>query len=353
MNKMETLKSNKELLLSNQKLCTFDFEELTKYIRNKENVENIRIFLNLLMTTLNLKIRFKTIDIKIFLTSYIFIYHSDIVLKSNDEVNEQMKHHSYELSLCFDSLFDDYSLKNTLKFEKLYIEYIGFFNQWKKRDSLIILRPILKSYFELEIIRDEFKKVNNQDYLHINRKLKSLENNIKMIGGDDGLMYLKQKKIPVFKNEKIYSDVEKTVKKAFWDSIEENIENNKLEQIPLLLNDIKNMIKSMIKNKKYIDDLNNQIDIDLVKNILNSTNPDFKFIYNYISFLISKLFELQPPIEDKNTKLFKETIENMFQKQEKTSKMLRYFFENYFIKLEKIKNITSYINKNITKIEEI
>lgn len=350
---MNTLKTKKELLLSNEKLCSYNFDELSKYIRNKENVENIKNFLNLLMAALNLKLRFNLMETRTFLTSYIFMYQTDIVLKSNDEVNEKMKSCSYELSLCFDSLFEDYSLKNTLKFEKIYLEYVRFFNQWKKRDSLIMIRPILKSYFELELIRDEFKKVNNQDFLHIDRKLKSLENNIKIIAGDDGLMYLKQRKVPVFKNEKVYTDVEKTVKKAFWDSIEENIENNKLEQIPLLLNDIKNMIKSMIKNQKYIENLDNQIDTDMVSNLLKSTNPDFKFIYNYISFLISKLFELQPANEDKNTKLFKETIDNMFEKQEKTSKILRYFFENYFLKLEKIKQVTSYIQNNITKIEEI
>lgn len=350
---MNSLQTKKENLLSNKKLCSYNFEELTKYIQNKENVENIRNFLNILMATLNLKIRFKTMDTKTFLTHYLFMYQTEIILKTNDEVNEKMKSISYELSLCFDSLFTDYSLKNTLKFEQLYNDYERYFNDWKKRDSLIMIRPILKSYYELELIRDEFKKVNNQDFLHINRKLKSLEHNIKIIAGEEGLMYLKEKKIPIFKSEKVYSDVEKTVKKAFWDSIEENIENNKLEQIPLLLNDVKEMIKSIIKNKKYIENLDNQIDIEMVTNILKSTNPDFNFIYNYITFLISKLFELQPPAEDKNTKLFKETIDNMFQKQEKVSKILRYFFENYFIKLEKIKQITTYINNNITKIEEI
>lgn len=350
---MDSLRSKKENLLSNEKLCSYNFDELTKYIQNKENVENIKNFLNLLMSALNLKLRLNTMNTRTFLTQYLFMYHSDIVLKSNDEVNEKMKSISYELSLCFDSLFNDYSLKNTLKFEELFNKYRQYFNDWKKRDSLIMIRPILKSYYELELIRDEFKKVNNKDFLHINRKLKSLEHNIKIIAGEEGLMYLKQKKIPVFKSEKMYGDVEKTVKKAFWDSIEENIENNKLEQIPLLLDDIKEMIKSMIKNKKYIENLDNQIDIEMVSNVLKSTNPDFKFIYNYISFLISKLFELQPPAEDQNTKLFKETIDNMFQKQEKVSKILRYFFENYFIKLEKIKQITTYINKNITKIEEI
>lgn len=350
---METLQLKKELLLSTEKLCSYTFDELTKYLKNTEKVEEIKNFLNLLMAAINLKIRFNTMNTRTFLTSYLFMYQSDILLKSQDEVNEMMKSSSYELSLTFDSLFDDYSLKNALKFEKVWLQYVNFFKQWKQRDALIMVRPILKSYFEIELIRDEFKKVNNQDFLHLNRKLKSLEHNIKMIAGDEGMMYLKQRKVPVFKSEKMYSDVEKTVKKAFWDSIEENIENQKLDQIPLLLNDIKSFIKSMVKNQKYIENLDKQIDTELVENILKSSNPDFNFIYQYISFLISKLFELQPPAEDKNTKLFKETIDNMFQKQEKTSKILRYFFENYFIKLEKIKQITSYIKNNITKIEEI
>lgn len=350
---MNTLLSQKNILLNNKNLSNFTFDELTNYIKKKKNIEEIQKFLNLLMNKLNLKIRFSLENTRIFLSSYLFMYHNEIILNTKDDVNEKMKSISLDLNLCFESLFTDYSLKNCLKFETIFINYIKFFNDWKKRDALIIIRPILKSYFELELLRDKFKKENNEDYLHINRKLKSLETNIKMIGGEEGLMYLKKKQIPVFKSEKMYTDVEKTVKKAFWDILEENIENNKLEQIPLLLIDVKNMIKSMVKNKKYIEKLENEIDTDMVSNIIKSSNPDFNFIYGYITYLINKLFELQPPVEDKNTKLFKENINNMFQKQEKISKILRYFFENYFIKLERIKQINNYISEKLTKIEEI
>lgn len=349
---MNSLKLKKEELLSNDKLSKYTFEELTNYIKNKKNIEEIRDFLNLLMAAINLKNRFNIILTKVFLSSYLFMYHNDVILKTSDDVNEKMKSSSFDLNICFESLFNDYSIKNTLKFEEVFKEYNNFFNQWKKRDSLIIIRPILKSYFELELVRDELKKVDNKDYLHVERRLKRLTYNIKMIAGDDGLNYLKERKVPVFKNEKKYNDVEKTVKKAFWDLFEENIENKKLDQIPLLIKDIKDLIKSMIKNQKYIENLDNQIDIKMLEQVLQ-TNPDFQFIYKYINFLINKLFELQPPNEDNNTKLFKENIDNMFKKEEKTSKVLRYFFENYFIKLEKIKQVTTYITKNITKIEEI
>lgn len=349
---MDSFRSQKKLLLSNDILCKFTFVELTNYIKNNENLENIKDFMNSMMSHLNLDIRFNLLDIKIFLSCYLFMYHDDIILKNKDDVNEKMKSLSFDLYLSFEELFSDYCLKNCLKFKEYYLKYVFFFKQWKKRDGLIMIRPILKSYFELEVIRDDFKKNNNDDYLHLNRQLKQLENNIKLICGDDGLIYLKQKKIPIFKTEKMYNDVEKTVKKAFWDSFEENIEENKLNQIPPLLNDIKNMIKSMIVNKKYLSNLDNNINIEMISNVINSPNPDFKFIYNLINYLIEKLFELQQPSEDSNTKLFKNNIDDMFNKNNKTSYLLRYFFENYFIKLENIKTVTIHIKENI-KIEEI
>lgn len=349
---MNSLKIQNEKLLSTEKLSHYSFDELTNYIRTKKTIEEVKDFLNLLMKTINLKLRFNAMNTKVFLSSYLFMYQSDIILKSQDNVNENMRSTSYKLDLAYKSLFTDYSLKNCLKFEKIFNDYNNFFVKWKKRDSLIMVRPILKSYFELELLRDELKKADNKDYLHVDRQLKRLTHNIKMIAGEDGLNYLKERKVPVFKNEKMYSDVEKTVKRAFWDVFEENIENEKLEQVPLLLKDIKDLIKSMIKSKKYIQNLDEQIDIEMLKKVLE-TKPDFEFIYKYITFLINKLFELESASEDKNTKLFKENIDNMFQKQEKVSKVLRYFFENYFIKLEKIKQITTYITKNITKIEEI
>lgn len=349
---MDLLLVTKNKLLNTEELSILNFDDLSKYIRNKQNIENIKIFLNELMIKLNLKLRFDTQNTKLFLSSLLFVYHTDIVLQMNDDVNQKMNSISIDLILLFNKLFTNLSIDTFLNFENTFYKYKNFFNKWKVRDSLIMIRPILKSYFELELLRDQYKNNNNDDYLHIDRKLKSIKNNINIIAGDEGLKYLKNRQIPLFKNEKMYTDVEKTVKKAFWDVFEENIENNKLEQISLLLEDIKNMINNMVNNKSFLNNLNENINTDILKNII-SNNTDFIFIYQFMNYLIDLLYKLQPPSEDSNTKLFKENIDNFVQKQVKISKLLRYFFENYFLKLENINKTTQYIKKNISKIEEI
>lgn len=356
---MESLSIEKKKLLDYQTLLKLTFEELSKYIRNNENIENIKLFLNNLMKTLNLKLRFNNKTVKVFLTVYLFVFHNDIVVQSKDDFNQKMITLSNELVLMFEKLFNNYSLNNSLKFEKDFNNYLNFFNEWKRRDSLIIIRPILKSYFELELLMNEFKKNNNNDYLYIERKLRSLKNNIKMIAGDDGLEYLNKRQIPVFKNEKMYTDVEKTVHKAFWDVFQENIENNKLDQITKFLSEVKEMIHEMIENKNFLKEFDENVDISIIENVMKSNQPEqlVLFMFTFIKYLTSLLYKLQPPSEDKNTKLFEENLEKMFSDNKKNSEILRYFFENYFKKLEVIKKVTLYIKKNMnvqkTKIEEI
>jgi len=355
---MEYLKQKYNELLNYENLVKLSYHDFTKYIRNTDNITKIKNFLNLLMSALNLNLRLNDNDTKVFLTSYMFNIHTDKVIQTKDDVNTKMELLANDVVFNLETLFTDYSMKNSLKYEETLKNYFVYFQQWKKRDSLIIIRPILKSYFELESLMNIFKEENNQDYLHIERKLKSLKNNIKLIAGKEGLLYLEKRQVPVFTNEKLYTDVQKTVHKAFWDVFEENIEQNNLEQIPKLLLDIKNMIQEMISNKDFLKTFDENIDLDLITNIINSTSDKTQFMFKLISYLLSLLYKLQPASEDKNTKLFEENIQKMFTNGEKTSKTLRYFFENYFKKLELIKKVTLYVKNNLnknrnTKIEEI
>lgn len=353
---MDNLKILKDELLNYTILSGLNFEDFTTYIKNPDNVDKIMLFLNDLMLKLNLQIRFNKKNTKNFLSSYMFIFHNQVIIKVKDEYNERMIFLSNNLISSFDSLFHDFSMKNILNFEKNYNEYLLFFMKWKERDSLIMIRPILQSYFELELFRDELKKKNNNDYLHVERKLKSLKYNIMILAGKEGLNYLKTKKIPVFKSEKMYTDIEKTVQKAFWDNFQENLNNNKLDQIPKLLKDIKDMIFQMVENKNFLKTFDDNIDLELISNIINSDSDKTDFMFKFINYLISLLYKLQPASEDKNTNLFEKTINDMFLNNNHTiGDILRFFFENYFKKLENIKVVTLHIKNNLkeTKIEEI
>ena len=354
---MEPLKEKYNKILNYNNLVKLNYNDFIKFIKNKKNIQDVKNFLNLLMTTLNLNLRLNYETTKIFLTSYLFNIHSDKVIQTKDDVNKKIILLANDIVFNLETLFDDYSIKNTLKYEETLKNYFIFFQEWKKRDSLIIIRPILKSYFELESLMNIYKKNNNKNYIIIENKLKNIKNKIKLIAGEEGLFYLEKRQVPVFTTEKLYTDVQKTIHKAFWDVFEENINNNKLEQIPKLLLDIKNMVHEMVLNKDFLKSFDENIDLELITNIIKTNNDKTDFMYKFISYLINLLFKIQSPSEDKNTKLFQENIQKMFENREQTSKILRYFFENYFNKLETIKKITLYIKNNLkkekTKIEEI
>jgi hypothetical protein len=228
------------------------------------------------------------------------------------------------------------------------------FMNWKKRDALILIRPMLKSYYELLDIKEVYNN-KKRDISLLDRKLNKLKKNIKIIGGEEGLNYLKKRQIPVFKSEKKISEIEKTVKKAFWDILEENINNKNYDQIPLLLNDIKIMLDEIIDNKSFLKSIFEYIDIELITKLIKEDGFNFSLIYSYIKYLIDILYKILPPSDDEKTKLFQENIDIMFKNQKSVGEILRYFFEEYFIKLEYLKVLTIEIKKilNIKKKDKI
>lgn len=348
---MDNIINIKNNFLSYEEIEKKTYEEFIKYINNNNNLKNIIELLNNIMIFFNIEHRFDILRTKNFLISYFFIFHNENVNNKDDDITKIMIKYSYDLILSFELLFKQEKtsdinnfLNNLYKYEKLYID-------WKQRDALILIRPLLKSYFELNLLKELYEKQKNKYSETIEKQMGNIKKNILLISGDIGLKYLNEKKIPVFKSEKKVSEIEKTVKKAFWDIFQENIEQNKLEQIILFLQDIKNIYKDIIKNEKYLKSLFENIDIEIIENLIKKNLLNDEMIKNYILFLINKLYEIQPPIEDKNTKQFENEINDMYNKNMNKSIILRFFFENYFNKLENIKLLT-YRLKNI-KIEEI
>jgi hypothetical protein len=351
-----SLSQRKMKLLNYNELLRLTFEDLNKRIANKNYVIEVTDFLNDTMKNINSLYRFNIKTTKIFLLSFVILFHTDIINDRKDDFAKKMSLYSSNLVYSFEEIYKKkLSIKTYKTFKENLDKYFIFFEKWKERDALILIRPMLQTCFTIDTYIEQLEKKEEnkeKEILSLKNNLSKIIKNIKVIGGEKALEFYKSKKLPVFIDEKIFTDTEKVVRRAFWDVFEENIKEKNHKQVPELLKDIKKIIKDIVKDKTFINDLDININIEYISSIISTDQFIIDNIKKYMYYLISKLEKIQQPSEDKNTKIFLENINNMIEKEEKMGNILRYFFENYFQKLEKIKYITLYIKKKI-KIETI
>lgn len=327
---------------------SFTFQELQNKLLDKSFQDEMLDFFDKTFKKYNLSLELNKKVIRKILSTYVFYYYKDEVTLNNDIYSEKI----YELSKDFVMKFETYENNKTFKlFNESYVSlkiYLKFFEDWKSRESLIIVRPLLQSYknFHLQIknIIDNMSDEEKTDEIALKRinefrKMKrDLRKKIKtIIGKERGEKYIKTGEIPIFSDEKIFSDTEKVVKKAFWDVFEENIKEKKYECLKQILQDLKDFIFNLLPNREDMrTDFNEKLNFDILFSLIDEYKQlDKEYIKNIILFFISYLKKMQAASEDKKTELFKEVVLTKLDTatEEKT---LRFFFENMFNKYENI-----------------
>ncbi len=350
---MNSLKIIQNALLNSERLSKLDFSSLQKKIQDKNYIQNINTFLSRLFQLYNNQMGINTKTTKLFLSAYVMMNHREVVT-SNDTYAIKLGNYAIDMILHLDTLFtkQKVTLKDYNNFMNAFNRYIEFFQVWQERDSLLMARPCINSYFNIEMTieslenteqkeTDEQIKLRQEKISDLKRVLKKLKQNIKIIAGQKGLSFLESKDMPYFKDEEIFKSVEQTVRKAFWDVVCENFENEKYDQLIVLLGDLKTMIIELVPNaKSIVDEMNQVIDTELLTQMINNGLLNDQAIQTYIHYIIAQIEKLQSASEDENTRMFRENIDTMIKNGEKRSSVLRYFFKNAFAKLEKIKAIT-------------
>ena len=182
-------------------------------------------------------------------------------------------------------------------------------------------------------------------------EIKTLKLNIKKyihkIGGQNAINLLNNYQIPTITiDQKIYQQVEDNVKKAFWNMFYDNIENKNYIMIPDMLLDVKNMLLKLIPNRSDIHNrFNNEIDIELIKQMVENNAINSDEIYKIMISIIEYIKMLQAPEDDSKTQLFLENINKWFKNEKSYAFILTNYFKQVFLNLEKI-------NKTINQLAD-
>tara|TARA_Y100001972_G_C7655591_1_gene330152 strand:- start:801 stop:1886 length:1086 start_codon:yes stop_codon:yes gene_type:complete len=333
---------------------TDSFDEMMGIVIDKEVICLTESFLCKLLNN-------NKIYTKKFLSSFMIKKNKSLVVSSNNKLENDLIDISNILIEIIIKIKDS---KNTLemqlhinKFNKIYKNYIEIFDLWKEHDELNIINNLSMLYFDLET--DKQKRYENMDEQtnqvfidNITIEQEKLLDKIEMISGKEGLDYLKslKKEIDNYKTNinNLYYSIDQNIHDAYWHSIK-----NELIKSPpnflIIINLLIELKEMFIKcNSNLETELNNNIDIEFIKEMLNKGVIDDKYILQMSNYIIKILRDLQCEEDNKKLDDWKIEMNEMFIKEvnycEYFPKFFRYIFENIQITQKQI-DIYNYIKQ--------
>ena len=297
---------------------------------------------------------------KRFLLSYM-IYHK-ILFNDNptkDEI-EIVEIANNMLNTLYSITSDDLYLLNIGKFKDYYLKYIEKYTVWANKDKHQLNTSLIHAHSELsntqkylnnnikDNVPDDIKETQQELNKEITDKLNNIKERIKLINGiknAEDIISTLTSNAEMIQDESILN----IAKKAFWDIFTEEIEQNDYSRLFIILDEIKNRLKSFIPNRHDIHiELDKNIDISLYKQMIENNAFESSDFINLLEFLISQLKQYIAPIHDND---INEWVHKLYENiEDNYSKTLPSFFEKYYTYLDitekELNIIKTHINKS-------
>jgi len=265
------------------------------------------------------------------------------MLNKNETKDLELYYKSIELIKSFDDIFENNEDIYIHKFFDNLSDYLETFEKWKEIDEKALADSHLtQQYKEIQVMEGKFNGDNPGDK-QLRKSATSIkkvyEKQILQIGGEKTLKYINEspKLQPM---DIIHIDMGQAMKKAYWDMFEEDINNNNLEGIGKNLDEFRKYMFKLLGNSEKAQEIknqfDNQMDIDLVKQMIANNVFDSEGIFNIIKTLIHYVKQyIHSASEDKDTEIFLDNVYKKFSEENvQVGSVLRYFFQNIFIKLD-------------------
>lgn len=323
----------------NYSIKHFKFDKFTKFIQNKFLIKKVNEFLKYL--DINVKAQ-------LFLTIYLIEGFNKHILNKDyqDTVlikvcNQIVKHINFIVKQ------DDNKTKLLIK--KLVLIFNNKFFKWKKKDIEYQLEYYASCYYEYqEILNKNYSDIYNKEVKKLQNKLK--EKIIKFQNGEEFLKKYKTIFDEKLKLEKqiLLAKLTKTMKDAFWNNLQNDLEQQNLTQIPDLLKDINTSLKLLINNKTYKENIDEHIDYQFIKQLIEKNQFKHNNIFNLGNFILTCLQELGMAENDNEIEELKKWLLNeKVNKDFKLSIFLPKFFKEVMERIEKIQLRILQIKKSI------
>ena len=143
--------------------------------------------------------------------------------------------------------------------------------------------------------------------------------------------------------------IKEQFEKAFFDLLDQD-GSNSLEHLRTLLTEITETLCSFVPNRTDIHkEIHENIDVDLIKNMIENNAFDDKNLYNLAVYIISLIKRFQPAVMDEDVNEWEQGMLQQFTEKFEYSDFLVTFFRSVFNMLE---NIGGWANKFLEEYGE-
>ena len=140
--------------------------------------------------------------------------------------------------------------------------------------------------------------------------------------------------------QRISSVMSHNIKIAYWDLLEEEIENHNYNKLGESITDLRDLIKSCVPHKKEVHlELDEYLDQTFIIQKIQNEVFSKEQLEKLVNYIIGKLEEYQSELDDDSTEEFKLEMESLLDPQNDTyeiSFIIRFFLETCTLKFDAI-----------------
>jgi hypothetical protein len=309
-NHADNIRSN--AFISDSDFLAQRFDKLTKQLIVKKNIQNVDLFLN----------RFyryykqdndvaQKLNARKLLTLYAFVGFPEIVLSKDksDLDNTDKFSGSYEADIYFIAL----ELRNKIRD----LEYI--LTNAESLRKFIKLMNIYSNIFNMFLNVDKIKKVDQlmQEWYQNDKTIEQIaqsekyseeqkEESINVIKGTQTKVVDLIKTVSPKFNEKhltLYKELtnklEFNLKKGFWDLLENDLKEEKYDNLMSIINEIKTGLIQL--NRTNITEYDEKLDIEFMRQLIQNKLLTPEALLGYTQYIVEKIIELQAPVRNEET----------------------------------------------------
>ena len=285
------------------------YDKLISHISKKETIDSV----NNIFKYYNTYTSGKKVTGRKILTAYIITISPEHVLSiKKEELTAEKSGYKYQiydvakkLILCINDISTKKQTDMIEDLTKCIDQYTEHFDIFIKLDEIKSVNELINQWCDtmatIEEVEKSEKYKNNafqkkKTIKVVTNTLKKIEKYIKMFDKNYDLSKLK-------KYYDLKEMVTKNMKKAFYNKLEEDIENEKYEHLEELLKEISNQILMLQTNSPRMqEDFKEKFDIDLIKQMIEHNAFGGEEFIVYTNYVVNCLIQLEAPIKVRASK---------------------------------------------------
>lgn len=226
-------------------------------------------------------------------------------------------------------------LRHDLNLNFVIMDYLKEFKNWQNDDLANLVMQIGGNYYNLIQIKNSIENTENEETInHWMPHYQSLIQKIRSYCKSIGILEKIDDFVFAFEQQK-YDFVKEIMNKAYWDKIEEDIENNNLDIIYSNFSELKTVLLDIIPKTIDTHYLNEYFDIDYIKHLVDNKIFDKEYLLKLFIFVIGILKEWDSNVF--KTK-YDDEIKQIYLFDESLNKMIRHVLQKLMILSIDLKN---------------